>query len=196
MDLRSHSPRDLENNLEEDPMIRPPCLRRGILPMGVFSLTLIAHLAWVSLFPEVLPKQARWAPPPRMPSSILTDYLDAGHHWLGLSYAISFTFVACAFRRYREEQSCVSGKITIAGLSISGFLAMASCFLIGCCGSPMLAVYLNLLGAQFLPLARPFLTLVTALSCIAAWYWLEARLRCDSSSPVRGSICTQEPPQG
>lgn len=38
---------------------------------------------------------------------------------------------------------------------------------------PMLAVYLNVLGAGFLPFAKPAATAVTALSVMAAWCWIE-----------------------
>jgi hypothetical protein len=38
-------------------------------------------------------------------------------------------------------------RLAIGGFSLTGFLVATGCFLVGCCGSPMLVVYLNLFGA-------------------------------------------------
>ena len=38
----------------------------------------------------------------------------------------------------------------MGGITLSGFLAVAGCYLLGCCGSPMLAVYMSLFGVSFL----------------------------------------------
>lgn len=47
--------------------------------------------------------------------------------------------------------------------------AVAGCYMLGCCGSPMLAVYLSFLGAAFLPWAKPFVALLTTVVLITAW---------------------------
>ena len=41
--------------------------------------------------------------------------------------------------------------------------------MLGCCGSPMLAVYLSLFGAAFLPWAKPLIALLTTVTLFAAW---------------------------
>src|SRR5208283_3790556 len=43
------------------------------------------------------------------------------------------------------------------GLTLLGALMAGGCFLIGCCGSPMLAVYLSLFGAKALGLGKPLM---------------------------------------
>jgi hypothetical protein len=60
-------------------------------------------------------------------------------------------------------------------VTFSGFLAVAGCFLLGCCGSPMLAVYLSLFGAGFLPFAKPLVAALTTLSILGAWCWVSRR---------------------
>ena len=66
-------------------------------------------------------------------------------------------------------------KVAVGGVTFSGILAVAGCFLIGCCGSPMFVVWLNIFGAAFIPFAKPFIALVTTISITAAWVWMYKR---------------------
>ncbi len=175
-------------------------LRRFLLPLGVFLGVAVAHYVWSGLFPEVDPAQARWASPVGSAASWLHRYLQTQGYWLGYSYALSLAFAAAALRRYREERFCSGKTLAFGGVTLSGFLALAGCFLVGCCGSPMLVVYLSLFGAGFLPLAKPLVAVVTTLSIIGAWWWMNRHqpspdpapagpsckgdgCRCDSNSP-------------
>ncbi len=174
-------------------------LWRFLLPMAVFLGVAAAHYVWSGLFPEVDPAQARWASPSASDASWLNHYLETQGYWLGYSYALSLAFAAAALRRYREERFCSAKTLAFGGV-LSGFLALAGCFLVGCCGSPMLVVYLSLFGAGFLPLAKPLVAVVTTLSIIGAWWWMNRHqpspdpapagpsckgdgCRCDSNSP-------------
>ena len=107
-----------------------------LLPASVFVAVLAMHVAWVGLFPEKNPAQDLWASVGPEPSW-LQRYLDTQSYWLGLSYAMSLAFVAAALRRYREQRLCAARNIAMGGITLSGFLAVAGCFLMGCCGSPM-----------------------------------------------------------
>lgn len=148
-------------------------LRRSLLPAGVVALVMAIHFAWLGFFPERDAAQTRWVSVSGAePSSWLTRYIEAQSYWVGMSYGMSLAFAAAALRRYRERRVCAARNIAIGGVTISGFLAVAGCYLLGCCGSPMLVVYLNLFGAAFLPLAKPLMALITAVSLTAAWWWL------------------------
>ena len=71
-------------------------------------------------------------------------YVNQQEHFLGISYALSFTFMAFAFLEFKENRKDAL-KAEIGG----GLLAVILwflCFLLGCCGSPMLIVYLNIIG--------------------------------------------------
>ena len=149
--------------------------RRFLLPMTVFLGVAAAHFLWSGLFPEVDPAQARWASLAAPEASWLHRYLGSQSYWPGYSYALSLAFAAAALRRYREERYCSAKTLALGGVTLTGFLALAGCFLVGCCGSPMLVVYLNLLGAGFLPLAKPLVAVVTTLSIIGAWWWMKRR---------------------
>lgn len=150
-------------------------LPRFLLPLAVFLAVAAAHYVWSGLFPEVDPAQARWASLPGADPSWLKRYIETQGYWLGYSYALSLAFAAAALRRYREDRYCSTQTLALGGLTFSGFLALAGCFLAGCCGSPMLVVYLGLFGAWFLPLAKPLAALVTTISIIGAWWWMNRR---------------------
>jgi len=153
-------------------------LPRFLLPLGVFMGVAVAQYVWSGLFPEVDPTQARWASLHGAgASSWLYRYIETQGYWLGYSYALSLAFAAAALRRYREERFCSAKTLAFGGVTLSGFLALAGCFLVGCCGSPMLVVYLSLFGAWFLPLAKPLVAAVTTLSIIGAWWWMKRRHR-------------------
>jgi len=123
------------------------------------------------MFPEQDPAQSRWATV-AIPTSALAHYVESQDYWLGYSYALALSFSVLALRRYREGRFCAARNMAIGGATFTGFLAVAGCFLAGCCGSPMLVVYLNLFGAAFLPLAKPLMAGVTTISIGTSWWWM------------------------
>lgn len=160
-------------------------LKRALLPAAVFLGVLAAHFVWMGLFPEANPAQGRWAAvaqPVRAPW--LDSYLATGSVWLGLSYGLALAFAATSFRTYREERQCLSRNAAIGGVTLSGVAAVAGCFLVGCCGSPMLGVYLGLFGAKVLPFTKPFIAVLTALSVLASWAWMKYARRQSVSLPL------------
>ena len=141
-----------------------------VYPLLVFLGTFIVHFLYVNLFPEKTSAQTLWVTIPH--SWSLKTYLEQGNIYLGFSYALSLAFAAYAFLRYRQDRLC-NGKVTvIAGLSFTGLLSVLGCFLIGCCGSPMLIVYLNLFGAAFLPFTKPLIALLTVVFVSIGYWWL------------------------
>ncbi len=62
-------------------------------------------------------------------------------------------------------------------MTLVGVLYGAGCFLIGCCGSPMLAVYLSLFGASVLGFLKPLVAIVTTLSVVASAIVIVRRAR-------------------
>lgn len=144
-------------------------LRHSLLPVATFMSVLAAHYLWMRFF----------SPPTRWLSiggtgnvSWLRRYAETQSYWLGLSYALSLAFASACLRRYREEHFCQAQRFAVGGLTFSGTLAVAGCYLLGCCGSPMLAVYLGLFGAAFLPFSKPLVFSFTAVCVAVAWWWL------------------------
>lgn len=146
-------------------------LARAVLPAGVFVTVVAVHFTWLAVFPEQDQAQALWVTVAGG-GSAFERYGETQAYWLGFSYALSLAFAVVALRRYREERFCAARNLAIGGVTLSGFLAVAGCYLIGCCGSPMLAVYLSLFGAAFLPLAKPLIAALTTVSIVVAWWWM------------------------
>ncbi len=160
-------------------------IRRSLLPAAVFLATLAFHVAWLRVFPERAEAQSRWAAAPQAKLT-LRGYVDSGSFWLGLSYAMSLAFAAFAFRRFRENRARASAGAAAGSLTLGAFLSVAGCFLVGCCGSPMLPIYLNLFGAGFLKIARPLVAVLTAVSLGLTWLWMNRRR---ASPGAAGAAC-------
>lgn len=158
-------------------------LRRLLLPMLVFVTVGLIHFVWSGVFPERNATQDRWQTVVTEKSpSWLNRYLETQSYWLGYSYGLSLAFAGVALRRYREQRVCADRILAIGGVTLSGFLAVAGCFLVGCCGSPMLGVYLSLFGASFLPWAKPLVAGLTTVMIAASYWWMWSHSRKEKST--------------
>lgn len=169
---------------------RPWTLRRAILPLAVFATVAAIHYLYVGLFPDRDPAQDRWvtiAPDP----SWLQRYIETQSYWLTFSYAASLAFAAHAFRRYREDRACAARNAAIGSVTLSGFLSVAGCYLLGCCGSPMLGVYLSLFGAAFLPFTKPLVAGLTVVSLLVASWWMNRGRRLAAAAVAVGAPCNE-----
>lgn len=167
-------------------ILKNKMIGRAILPVTVFVVVMAAHYVWLGFFSP----EARWVAIDAS-GNWFRRYLETQGYWMGYSYALSLAFAAVALRRYREERFCGARNLSIAGVTFSGFLAAAGCYLLGCCGSPMLIVYLNLLGTSFLPLAKPLLATMTTLTILGAWVWMNRR-RQQASSPTSVEVAIEK----
>ena len=164
-------------------------LQRLLIPAGVFTIVFIAHYIWLGLFPERNTAQNLWA---IIETNWLQTYITSQNYWLGLSYALALAFAAYAIIRYREERINRSRNLAVGSVSFTGFLAVAGCFLLGCCGSPMLAVYISLFGAAFLPFIpflKPLVALVTVVSISLALLWMNRRKKVTGNCECGKSSC-------
>lgn len=146
---------------------------RWIVPL-VFALTIGIHF-WIASSP-VADAPSGWASydfDAQEPARVRI-YMEAGSYWLGLSYATSMAFAAwCFLRVLRQRRQAVAGSAV--GLTLSGVLLASVCFLTGCCGSPMLPIYLGLFGSQFLSITKPLTFVVTLLSILVGYAWMVKR---------------------
>jgi hypothetical protein len=172
-------------------MVANRLIRRSALPAAAFVAVLLFHFAWIGLFPEENPAQDRWVSigPVEQPSW-LARYVDGEHYWMGYVYALSLGFAVIAVRRYLEDRSCRARNFALGGVTFSGFLAVAGCFLVGCCGSPMLGVYLSLFGAAFLPLAKPLAAGISTLLILGSYWWMQRKSQRAREGQVDPCGCT------
>jgi len=113
-------------------------------------------------------------------SAAARSYVSGDKVWLGLSLATAAGFVAFWLKR-----PCPTRKEAIkgagGGLAVAGVLHAIGCFLLGCCGSPMLAVYVGLFGPRFLGFTGPISFALTVISIALSCVWLKRRDRAPCS---------------
>ena len=161
--------------------------RLALLPSAIFLATLVLHFAWLRLFPDRPAAQSQWLVdilPPLTP----TEYIANGDHWIGMSYGVMLVFSIVTFHIYRTTRICGAQTMALGGVTVTGLFAVLGCFLIGCCGSPMLAVYIAFFGLSFLSIAKPLIFLATTLSAVGGGLWLCRHARCDVPSRGDGGI--------
>jgi hypothetical protein len=114
----------------------------------------------------------------------LGAYWRGQDYFIGFSYALGASFTAWALTRciaFRQAWVAAGGA-AVGGITLVGVLMAGGCFLIGCCGSPMLAVYVSLFGSRALGVGKPLTALVTLVSVSCGYWYLSRRL-------AYGGIC-------
>ncbi len=132
--------------------------------LGVFMLH-GAYLLW---------NASRWVAIDN--ASPLSRYFYQQDYFMGRSYGLAAAFTVYSFIRFTGGQR---GGLTgaIGGITMTGILYFAGCFLLGCCGSPMLAVYLSLFGSSYAGFTKPIVLVVTIISIGLSWLWMERKTR-------------------
>ncbi len=143
-------------------------MKRTHYPALTFAGVLILHGAY-SLWAA-----ARWVSIDN--ASPLSRYFDQQDYFMGLSYGLAAAFTVYSFMRFTGGQRGGLGG-TIGGLTMTGILYFAGCFLLGCCGSPMLAVYLSLFGSSYAGFTKPIVLVVTIISIGLSWLWMQRKTR-------------------
>lgn len=102
------------------------------------------------------------------------QYFERQEFFLGLSYALTAAFTVYAISNFFEKRKLgIAG--TVGGLTLAGVLYFAGCFLTGCCGSPMLAVYLSLFGSSIAGFTKPLTAGLTTMSVILGFVWINRK---------------------
>lgn len=104
--------------------------------------------------------------------SWLSVYIASQDYFLSLSYALAGAFTVYAVMRYKENRKAGIAGVA-GGITLAGVLYFGACFILGCCGSPMLAVYMGLFGSKFLGFTKPLVMIITLVSIIIGFFWLE-----------------------
>ncbi len=140
--------------------------KKTIYPAAAFLSVLLLHGAYIVW------NAAKWVSIDK--ASPLSLYLHQQDYFMGLSYGMAAGFTVYSFMRFTRGQRGGLGG-TIGGLTMTGILYFAGCFLLGCCGSPMLAVYLSLFGSSYAGFTKPIVLLVTIASIGLSWLWMQRR---------------------
>ena len=103
-------------------------------------------------------------------SAWFQKYIMEQEYFLGISYALSFAFMAFAFLKFKENRKKAL-KAALGG-GILAIILWFLCFLFGCCGSPMLIVYLNLIGLSKFKVPKLVLLIMTIIFVGIGYIWL------------------------
>lgn len=146
------------------------------LTLAIFVFILTGHFLYVTRDRVTSPSNGAWATfeydEPAKPR--LERYVQTGDFWLGLSYGLAGAFASWCFARIVQmRRAALAGSA--AGLTLSAFLGAGVCFFTGCCGSPMLPLYLGLFGPKFLSVTKPLTFGLTLVSIIVGYAWMLKR---------------------
>ena len=155
--------------------------KKALYPLAAFLVVLVFHATYFTWRAARMSKQ--WAQLGNANS--LQLYFEQSNYLLSLSYALAGSFTIFAIMRFSEHRACsVAGAA--GGITLTGLLYVGGCFLVGCCGSPMLAVYLSLFGSTFLGFAKPLVLVLTAVSVGIGFFWIEKKTKALRSCGAEG----------
>jgi hypothetical protein len=102
-------------------------------------------------------------------------YISHSDFYLGYSYSLAGSMTAYAVIVKLENRRC--GGVGIAGgISLLTIVYGVGCFFTGCCGSPLLPVYLSFFGAKVLGIAKPFIATISTISVIIGYIWISKKV--------------------
>lgn len=137
---------------------------------AVFAAVFAIHLTY-----SLVVLEPGCGPPPT-----LFGYFANGDVFLGVSYALGATFSVWSFRFFIACRSASSAAGAAGGTVLTTGLAAAGCFLTGCCGSPMLAVYAGVFGISTFTIPKWAIALFTTTLCaIFMWWQKRDNRRCE-----------------
>jgi len=156
-------------------------------PPTAFIVVFLSHLSYTVWKAETIAKQ--WVRVDNV--STLSRYFTHYDFFMGLSYSLAAAFTVYALQKFLiNRKGSASGLL--GGITLTGILAVGGCFLLGCCGSPMLAVYLGLFGASFLGFTKPLVFVLTAASVGIGFYWLNKKMKNSDDSCGCGVPCQND----
>lgn len=150
--------------------------KKIVIPLFTFIVVFILHIIYFE-FTEGTCGNTAW----------LKRYIKEQEHFLGISYALSIAFVAFAFLKFKENRKRAL-KAAFGG-GVLAIILWFLCFLFGCCGSPMLIVYLNLIGVSNLKIPKLALLLMAVIFIGIGYIWLIKKL---PESCCNGKPCKEE----
>ncbi len=173
-------------------------MSRSILASAALVFILVFGLHFGLIVGEQSHVAAQWVSVSGPSAPAWAQYLQRGDYWYGYSYALAAAFTTFAIGlTIRQRRRAAQG--VLGGVTLLGVLYGAGCFLIGCCGSPMLAVYLSLFGASVLGLLKPVVALITTLSVAVSAIVLLRRSRsgscdlCETRLPIGAKARPTDP---
>ena len=154
--------------------------RIWLLGPAAFVTVFVAHVLYFRYLTSAVQKD--WADNFNPSANFWQSYVASQDYFVSFSYALSASFAVWATARFVYYRRRVAAIGAFGGFSLVTFLAAAGCFLIGCCGSPMLPIYISIFGSQAAGAGKPLMALISLLS-IGGGYLYVRRTACHCADP-------------
>lgn len=136
------------------------------IPLFSFLFILLVHFFLTDY--AVYRVTAQWEEVSLYP--YVVEHFTNKNIYLGYSYAVAGAFATICLLNLITASGGI--KQSIRGITVSAILWAVICFMSGCCGSPMLAVYLSLFGSAVIGVTKPVTAAVTTLSIVLSYYYV------------------------
>jgi hypothetical protein len=152
-----------------------------LLGAVAFVAVFVGHILYLRYL--TIAPQKDWADNFNPSGSFWQSYLISQDCFVSFSYALSASFAVWATARfmYSRRRAAIVGAF--GGVSLVTLLAAAGCFLIGCCGSPMLVIYVSLFGSKAAGIGKPLMALISLISIGGGYLYVVRRSECDCTHP-------------
>jgi hypothetical protein len=145
--------------------------------VGVF----VGHVLYLRYLP--ITPQKDWADNFNPSANFWQSYIISQDYFVSFSYALSAGFAVWATARFMYSRRRAAMVGAFGGVSLVTLLAAAGCFLIGCCGSPMLMIYVSLFGSKAAGIGKPLMALISLISIGGGYLYVVRRPECNCTDP-------------
>ena len=152
-----------------------------LLGTAAFAAVFLGHVLYLRYLTSTLQKD--WADNFNPSVSFWQSYIVNQDYFVSFSYALSASFAVWATARFVYYRRRAAAIGAVGGVSLATFLAAAGCFLIGCCGSPMLPIYISLFGSEAAGIGKPLMALISLLSISGGYLYIIRRPVCRCADP-------------
>lgn len=150
-------------------------MRKAVSTVAGLSVFL-AYAGWTVSHPDAS-TAGGWGSVVEPLGDRIRTFFSGGSFWMGASYALSAGFTVFALSVFRENRRRAAVGAA-GGVAVAGAVYGLGCFVLGCCGSPMLPIYIGLLGAKWARLSGPLMFGLTLASIALGVRLLRRRRGC------------------
>jgi hypothetical protein len=158
-----------------------PHLNR-LLGTAAFVAVFVGHVLYLRYLTST--SQKDWADNFNPWANFWQSYLFSQDYFVSFSYALSASFAVWATARFLYFRRQAAAVGALGGVSLVALLPAAGCFLVGCCGSPMLPIYISLFGSKAAGIGKPLMALLTLASIGVGYLYLRRRSACNCTNPA------------
>ena len=152
-----------------------------LLGTAAFAAVFVGHVLYLQYLTNA--SQKDWADNFNLSVSFWQSYIISQDYFVSFSSALSASFAMWATARFVYSRRRAAAIGAFGGVSLVALLAAAGCFLIGCCGSPMLPIYISLFGSKAAGIGKPFMALISLISIGGGYLYVMRRPECRCADP-------------